>query len=247
MPFTLDNQDKAQKFRKKRLKNVCKAKIWNPMSEGPYLVLHWLPISNKPLFDFDDLTPTNFSKFFPMESKKAELPNLDGIRFYSGMGDRTAESTNNFHNQTRKHKTRHFWNAQVFYSGALEIAFALHFQEDESGEKKYIEPDYIVNHLQNAMDQFKKCMESFKICNPIIVGVSLLRVMDYRFLTVNIGGGNSHAHSDRKKIILPGKRIEKAQDIGNIEFPIFNMLWRSFGLLDCPYYNEDGTRKNLNG
>ena len=241
----LDTEEKAQKFRKKRLKKICKGKIWNPMSEGPYLVLHWLPISDKSLFDFDDLTSTNFSKFFPKESNKAELPNLYGIRFYSGMGDKAAESTNNFHNKTYKHKTRHFWNAQVFCSGALEIAFALHFQEDEAGEKKYVQPEYIVNNLQNSMDEFKECMTFFKIDTPIIVGVSLLHVRDYRFLVVNVGGSNSHAHSDREKIILPEKRIEKAMDIGKIEFPIFDMLWRSFGLLGCPYYNEDGTRSNI--
>lgn len=241
----LDTEEKAQKFRKKRLRKINKGKIWSPMSEGPYCVLHWLPISKDPLFKLDNLNRENFSKFFSIEPNKAEMPNLDGIRFYSSMKDEISKAPNNLPNQTYKQKLRHFWNAQVFPSGALEMTFALSFQENESDKEKDIQSSDIVMRLWRDMDEFKKCMSYFNIDVPIVVGVSLLRILDYRLSFHYVTLRNLHAHSDRKKIILPGKRIERLQDIGQVESPIFDMLWRSFGYGKCPYYDDDGNRRNF--
>ena len=40
---TLDIENKARQFRTGRLEKINN-EVWSPMSDGPYLILHWLPI-----------------------------------------------------------------------------------------------------------------------------------------------------------------------------------------------------------
>ena len=41
LPFTLHTEDKAQQFRMDRLDKIDKGKVWSPMSDGLYCVVHW--------------------------------------------------------------------------------------------------------------------------------------------------------------------------------------------------------------
>ena len=73
-----------------------------------------------------------------------------------------------------------------------------------------------------------------------------MRVLDYKlFIDSSIGHTESNPQSDREQIILPEAWMRNLNDMQEIERSIFDMLWRSFYFEKCPYYNEDGTRKNL--
>lgn len=233
--------EKAQQFRANRIEKIDKEEVWSPMSEGPYCVLHWLPISEEALFSIDDLDPMEFSKFVQMQGHRTGKVNLNGIRFYSGEKDEILETV--IMPVAGQH-VRHFWNAQVFHSGALEIALALTFT-DSAGVKR-IPQGYIVRELREVMSGFKECMSHFNITAPIIVGVSLLRVSDCGFYIGNrVGFHGLDPRPDGKQIILPGALMENLDNMEEIEQQVFDMMWRSFGIQKCPYYNEDGTRKDI--
>lgn len=238
----LENIQKAQKFRINRLMKINNEKIWSPLSEGPYCVLHWLPISKKALFGPDNLNSMEVSKFIRMKGNKSARPNLDGIRFYSSEKDEAQENT--MFGDTGN-ISRYFWNAQIFFSGALEIAFALSFQVD-SAKVKRIPQGALLNELWDVMDGFREYMLSCNMTDPIIVGVSLLRASNCGFyISNNLRFAGLSPESDRDLIILPEKKIESLQEMQNIEdieLPIFNMLWRSFGLPKCEYYDDNGKR-----
>ena len=201
------------------------------MDKTPYCILHWLPMSKEALFKPDDLIPTEFSKFIKIQGRTAETPNMDGVRFYS----RASEENGRYF----------IWNAQIFHSGALEIALNLLFNEDDSGEVKKIAQGALVKKLRDVMDGFKECMSSFKIDASVIIGISLLNASNCEF-------HNNHyiAHlgecprPDREQIILPAVLMENLDDMEKIEQQIFDMLWKSFGLLECEYY-ENGKRKSI--
>ena len=246
MPFdTLDTNEKAEQFRKDRLKKINNEEVWSPMSDGPYCVLHWIPISEKLLFSLDKLKSMEFSKFVRMERGGCiKKTNADSVGFCSTERDKVLKVAG----FPQEHNGRHFWNAQVFHSGALEMAFALSFWVDSKGIKR-IPKKLLTRNLWNVMNGFRKCMLSFNVTAPIMVGVSLLRVSNYRFsvdshteFVAAIPG--SHISSDSDQVILRGERIEKAQDIGEIERTIFDMLWMSFGYEECEYYGHNGKRKN---
>lgn len=244
---TLDTDDKAQQFRMDRLEKINDEKVWNPMSKGPYCVLHWLPISKGVLLKPDNLKSMDVSRFIKMERARKDMRteriNLDGVRFFWNKGDKIIEKTN-ANKEELKH--RYFWNAQIFHSGALEIACALPFRVD-SEKKKWLYPSDVIEELWNLLDGikdgFKKHIPSFNTTTRIIVGISFLRARDYRFPF------SPHTPSDRDKIVLPGMLIEnlqKVQDMEDIERPMFDMLWRSFGLLECDRYDNKGKRETTN-
>ncbi|MCY4032089.1 MAG: hypothetical protein OXF05_08230 [Hyphomicrobiales bacterium] len=239
----LESIEKAKEFRKDRLNKVNNGEVWGPLSDGPYCVVHWLPISEKALFKPDDIKSLEISKFIRMRTySESKRLNLDGVRFYSNEKEIT-------HPFIEGDKGRYFWNAQIFHSGALEMAFALSFRNDPPG-RRWLYPGEFINDLWVVMDGFKKCMSHFDITAPIIIGVSLLRVLDYRFpinsrIRFFTGDYELHPPSDREQITLPEIKIENLQEVKNIEDferPAFDILWQSFGLEKCDYYDEDGKR-----
>ena len=236
---TLDTKEKAQRFRKKRLKRINKGKVCGSLCKTPFCVLHLLPVSKELLFKSDVLNPAEFSKFIKISGKTSETLNLDGVRF----------SAIDFSKEDGK---RFSWNAQMFHLGALEMVFVLPLYEKEGhGITKQIYQKTLTENLWNVMDGFKECMSSFNIDVPVVVGISFFNVLGYSFFTpphteFYSDAFDSHPNSDREKIILPAALITKLENMQEGERSIFDMLWRSFGLLKCYYYDEDGKRKNPN-
>lgn len=239
----LDNDERAQEFRKDRLDKIDSKEVWNPMSNGPYCVVHWLPISKGALLKPDNLKSMDVSEFIKMERARRDMwverINLDGVRFFWNRGDEVIEES--VPNDAKSIR-RYFWNAQIFHSGALEIACALSFRVDSEKVKWLYSADVIEEVwklLDGLKNGFEKYIPPFDVTTRIIVGISLLRVKNYRFPS------SSHTPSDRDKIIMPGMLIENLQEVQNmedIERPIFDMLWRSFGLPECDHYDENGRR-----
>lgn len=240
---TLDTEEKAQQLRMDRLKKINNGEVWGPLSEGPYLVWHWLPISEKTLFSPDDLKSMDFSKF--VENRKIGsievIPNPCSVRIYSDQKDETREDKNS---NDEKLNIRRFWNVQVFYSGALEMTCALSFSENESDQKR-VSLGCIFMKSNETMNGFKECMSSFNITVPIIMGISLLRAQDYRFSVIHPRTGDPDPGflSSKKQITLE-RKIENLQGmrIEEIERPILDALWRILGYDRCDYYTEDGSR-----
>lgn len=244
---TLNTKEKAEQFRIDRLKKIETGGVWSPMSEGPYCVLHWLPISKKALFKVDDFKSVEISKYIGMRSdSKLKRLNVDGIKFSSSEKDEIKKA---FLLPIEGDNGRDFWNVQIFHSGALEIAFALSFRDNPPGTKWIYQGEFIKD-LWGAMDGFRRYMSSINVNVPMIVGVSLLRVLDYRFSIDEhkrfiTGNREQHQPADREQIILPMYRIENLQEVQNIEDidrSILDILWQSFGFEKCEYYDEDGKR-----
>ena len=240
---TLDTKEKAEQFRIDRLKKIETGKIWSPMSEGPYCVVHWLPISKEVLFSVDDFNSLKFSNFIRMKrGGVVKEPNADGVRFYSTEKDEIQEISM----LTQEgHKGRYFWNAQMFHSGALEMAFAFSYWSKPE-RIKWIPQKLLIKNLWEVMSGFKGLMSHFNITTPIMVGVSLLHVLDYRFSADEhtefvTGVPEPRRPSDKEQIILDGALIKNLKNTKEVERSIFDMLWRSFGYEKCEYYEENET------
>lgn len=232
----------AQDFRKERLTKIYKWEVWNPMSGGPYCVMHWIPISTGTLFSNNDFNSGKISEFISTrEGNRIDKLNLDGMRFHFYGEDKAEESI-----AGEKLQRRFFWNAQVFRSGALEIAFALSFRV-EHGETKWLYPKNIIEDLWRDIDAFRRGMLSFNVTFPIVVGLSVLSVRDYNLFDTAIRSSLTPygPAADRKHLILPEEWIENLQEtesIEKVERSIFDTLWQSFGLPKCPYYDDNGKR-----
>lgn len=233
---TLDTEEKAQQFRMDRLKKIEDGKVLGALGEASYCILHWLPISKEMLFKTNDLHPINFSKFVPMDIDRIEKSNQDGVWFHSYEKDKIKKIDSLVDKYLQ---TRWFWNAQIFRSGALEIAYALPFSEDEYN-KKWTSSTAIFIKLQERMYGFKKCMSHFDITAPIMVGVSLLHVLNYRFFDKDYGFFDSRAYSDKEQEISQMVLIKNLDNMEKEKRKIFDMLWQVFGYEKCYYYDECG-------
>ncbi|MCY4053000.1 MAG: ATP-binding protein [Hyphomicrobiales bacterium] len=233
-------QKEALNFRTKRLEKIKKGEVWGPLSEGPYCVLHWIPISTKALFDSYSIRDVDFSKFIRMKGGAQGIPNQEGIRYHYVEEDKVVDGRNGIWR-------RLFWNAQIFRSGALEMAFALSFFPCTKDEKKWMFPHPLIEDLRGAMDGFKNGMSSVGYTGRMIVGVSILFAEKCGFM-------NEHKisitlpYSEGEDIILEEETVDNFQevsDIVEIELPILNVLFQSFGLQGAPYYDESGKRIRL--
>ena len=229
----------AQDFRKERLAKINNQKVWSPMSNGPYCVMHWIPISTGTLFNTNDFNSEKIYEFISMKlGERTDKLNLDGMSSRHPGKDEIIR-------EEGKQK-RHFWNAQIFRSGAVEIAFALTFSIEglEGDKRKWLYPNDFIGDLCRAMDGFKRGMLSFNVTFPVVVGLSMLRVRDYNLF--DIGNSSRASHNpvaDRQHMILPEEWIENLQESENIEKverSIFDTLWQSFGLPKCSCYDDNG-------
>lgn len=231
---TLDTIEKAREFRNERIEKINNGKALGTMNEVPYCILHWLPISKKVSFEPSLLNSVEFSEFMLMQGEVVEPPTSDGFRFALIA-------------PTKGGGNRFFWNVHLFRSGALEMAFVLPLYE----KTKDINPKTLTENLRNAIDKFKEYTSSFGTDIPVVVRISFLNVLGYSFfidLHPQFYSGNSDIppRSNKKEIILPEKLIESLQNMKEDVHTILDTLWKSFGYDRCPYYNEDGTWKNLN-
>lgn len=249
---TLENNEKAQRFRTERLEKIKKGEVWGSLSEGPYCVLHWLPISTEPLFNTNDFKSMEFSKFVTARvGSRTEVPDIYGIRVHCSSKDQPYKSERLEEDIRRRYYwvyRRPFWNAQLFHFGALEVAFAMSFRIYESSRVKSIFPGDLVDVLRVSMDGFRKFVLFHCKTAPIMVGVSILNVQDYK-LPIRDGAFGTCGHSNIEDIVLPEKKIknlQKLKNIGEIENLIFDELWQSFGIRECEYYDDCGERISTN-
>lgn len=232
----------AQDFRKERLDKINNWEVWSPMSDGPYCVMHWIPISTGTLFSTNDFNSGKISEFISITTgERIDKLNLDGMRFHF-YGEDTVQK------QRISEEERHmrfFWNAQVFRSGALEMVYALSFRI-ASDNKKWLCPQSIIEDLWRTVDGFRRGMLSFNVTFPVVVGLSVLRVRNYNLPNTSIRTFALYGPTaDREHMILPEEWIEnlqEAESIEKVERSIFDTLWQSFSLPKCPYYDDNGKR-----
>ena len=236
----------AHDFRTERLEKIKRGEVWSPMSEGPYCVLHWIPLSamtGQHEIDIHDLMRSgNYNKFVLMKGSQSSRPNLDGFRLVEGSGIDSVSSGRMPGRPEVEQFERLFWNAQIFRSGALEMAFAVLFDSVEEENRKLIPQGWFVQELRKAMVGFKDGMLSLGISGPMVVGVSILFTQDFEFWARGIRSFVI-PQSDRENLILPEEWVENLEAIENIDEiarPILDTLWQCFGLPRCEYYDEDG-------
>lgn len=240
MPIdTLDTEDKAEQFRKKRLKKIEDGDVLGILDEVPHCVLHWLPISRGVFFNPDILSFTEFAKFMLMEGVPVKTTNSDGFK----LGLRVP---------TNRGERRYSWSVQLFRSGALEMAFVLPLCKNDHGKTKQIIPKDFTEYLWGTIDEFKKYTLSFDIDIPVRVGISLFNVLGCSFY-ISLPSQFYSVHPDiyprsgKEEIILREEPIKSLENMKEDERLIFDKLWRSFdaNIKKCPYYDDDGNRENL--
>lgn len=231
----LDTFEKAQCFHAERGRRIKQKRVWRDLSEGPYAVLHWIPISEKAWFEHEPLSDENFHEFIQMGGHGMGKPNEEGIRYQFSGADEILTGEEGL-------RQRLFWNAQIFCSGAAEMAIALSFHCLPEIQGRWIQEYSLVKNLRTAMDGFREGMSSKGVTGGIFVGVSILFAKHCGLLTEIFPPATSPYSDDEDvKVEKVIEDFQSVRDFVKIEREIFNPLCQQFGLSKCSYY-ERGNR-----
>ena len=261
MPFEiLDTEEEAKRFYIDRLQKTQTGKIWNPMSEGPYCILHWIPISSKgqkPMEiesiskDYEDFIVfrTGLDVNPPLEHPDGFLIDVN-FRTDTGEWSEWADGWCFY--------LRGFQRTQIFPSGALEAVYAPPFETRKEKKTKYLSL-YAFEFFNRQIKNCIKKASSLGFSGVVVIAVSILGVKGYSIYTPIISARylvqlpqkipddadevlNEAENDIRLDMKIPSIADIKNEDIDNkILRPIFDRLWRNFGFLECDRNFQDGS------
>lgn len=215
--------DKARRFRLSRLEV---AKEGQAMVRGPLCVVHLIPLvamTDQRQVDVRAPYHSPHSYMFQGWSGASSSFNLEGTIIYP-------PST----------KNGRFAYVQVFRAGCLEIVRTARVL---ASEENLIPATTVGIFIREAVQKQLGAAKSLGLTGPAILGVSLVRAEDYRFVSAVRYGIDEFLDGDRGEYVLPDawfERVESTDGSEAIVRTVLDHLWQCFGVEQCPYYDANG-------
>jgi hypothetical protein len=211
-------------FREERLARVAVGDTPVPLVTGGRLVFHVVPFGAfmESTGAGLELTKQQAYRFAPPNSNSMYLVhNFDGYLVYYG-GDGPQQSY-----------------VQVFRSGAVEFAMALHHTEPNGPMR--VNGAWVEQDLQNTAPRFALLLHEHGIAPPYYFMLSLLSIKNHLFDTGNFRTRMNNMRADRDNMIFPEVAVESPVfDVPSTLRPIANRLWNTFGYAQSHSYDEKG-------
>lgn len=130
---------------------------------------------------------------------------------------------------------------QLYRSGVIEF-YSSGFNDQDHRGKQIIASSSLASFCRDAIIRAQAVLRSHGLTGGAYVGVAIIGVngralyMGSRFSLYN------KSVADRDNLILPEFWVEDLgqADIDEIAQPVLDMVWQSFGLHACAYYDNDG-------
>jgi hypothetical protein len=110
-------------------------------------------------------------------------------------------------------------------------------------ERPVVPSTTVSTFYRDAVSKYIEFAKQASIAGPIMVTVALIGVDGHELGISRNFFARSSPIADRRNMILPEVMIEdiqSADDVDDVARPILDILWQSFGLLNCAEYAEDG-------
>lgn len=234
-------EERIRGFRQDRLGSVIAGETPIPMSNGPKLVLHLVPLnafdstSRYDISQFDSARGLNSSyveqrtpkMVWPLETNSLnERFNFDGILSFCAYSAQRG-NTDSF--------------VQFYRNGILEIVNT-GIVDIEIDEAKILSLTHIEKVLVDALPDYLSFQRELGIDVPILVMLSLVGVKGRSIPTSVYSFRSANRPVDRDILVVPEVLVEGSTfDAGSILRPIFDVLWNACGRSVCPNYDEHGT------
>lgn len=217
----------ADKFRESAVRRVMARTTWRPLPAGPASVVQVVPFgspSESAKFDIA-IAYDNFSMFMGDDwSGASRIYNLDGVAVYHGGRDDVAYGYN-----------------QIYRDGRME---GFSFAGRSFDEKKIIPSLGVARHIKSTMNQFLSGLKAQGVEGRCAVLVSLIGVDGYELGLDSNFYFRQSPRSDRDILLFPDVILESLNDISEIDKAqrsILDVMWQSFGISSCTYYDEHGS------
>jgi hypothetical protein len=217
--------EQTRKFRDQRLARIISGAGVPKMPEGPICVAHLIPIASiagKVGVDVRALYNNYQAFMFRDWGGAARTLNLDGLLVHPGDSRKSLAYT------------------QIFRSGALEAVRHAGALIDNS---KVMPSGTLSIFIRDAISKFLAGARDFNIAGPAFAAISLLNVGQYEFAYAPRHQVSTRSPTDRENLILPDVWIERLEDALQpdvIVRPLLDVLWQSFDIESCEFYDPKG-------
>jgi hypothetical protein len=222
--------EKIRSFRDERIGRILAGETPIPISPGPILVAHCIPLTSfaeKTMISLDTLKDAS-EKLRPLNTSQCydDRTNIDGILKYIHLNE---ESLSGY--------------VQVFRNGLVETAdaYLIRYDPRRTGGKGI--PVFGLEHnLICHVNDVKKMIQNIFRGSPLTVFVSILNVRGFN-LTHNSNFLHGLHPIDRDHLLLPDILVEDL-DMPAETFlrPVFDLIWQACNAEKCPSYGDDGNR-----
>ncbi len=207
------------------IERVRQRRTWRPIINGPVCIVQFTPISAMERIQIVDLSRVHadFSRFmFEDWGGASRTFNLDGIVIYPGGRDGEVGAF-----------------SVVGRDGSLTIYRSAKII---SSEDSIIPSRTIAEFFRNSYFKFAKFSNDYAIPGPYVVNTAIIGVGGYGF---GLGQAFFMAEpklADREDLIFPEQYFETIFAVDDERCPkvILDMMWQSFGIASCTYYDDEG-------
>ena len=231
-------RDKVSKeisqFQKERIQKILSADTPVPLTKGPKLVLHIIPL------EF-------FNKHQALDIQKLRQDDR-GFDFHpiNGFDDRRSGwnsqiNFDGFVNYSALEKNGHFSYTQVFQNAIIE-ATDTYTTAVNTKDGKMLTPQNYEKSVIRALNLYTSSLVKKNIFGSCFVFLSLLKVKGYKIYNELGFLRDKNVSIDRDNLLLPEIHIEDLNKFSSPDVmkPAFDRVWNACGYIGSRNYNKDG-------
>jgi len=231
--------EQARRFIATRRELIANGETPVPLSSGPKLVVHLVPVAGlagRQAVDLRSIYNTGYKEFIGVDWGGGNRSfNIDGLVVHPGFSENNGEDGYN----------------HIFRIGALEgVQLGGAIEENFPGnEKANVWPYQMSVFFYYSIIKFINSFKSWGFSGPALLGVSIVNVKDYELEIGNRFRPPRHPKkADRQRLIPSEVWIEDVDAIDidgiidSVIRPLLDTLWQAFGIEHCPYF-DDATGK----
>jgi hypothetical protein len=219
--------ERARQFREKRVDLVLGAEVGTKLVGGGSVLVHVLPLqamAGTTQIDVRDAYK-RFGELVPDGwNISSRTMNLDGVLVFDNEGGRGVYNY-----------------VQLYRSGAMEYYCGSINTSDQNG-RQLIPSAHVAEFVRNAIRKGLAIPRAFGVSGGAFVAVSVLGVEGRSIYQGRMFAMTSKAKADRANLVLPEHWVEDISDfeLDDVARPILDVLWQSFGLQQCIFYEQGG-------
>lgn len=222
--------ERARHFIADRLQLIADRKTTAPLTVGPQLVVHLVPIAGlagRKTVDLRSIYSKNYTEFLGDDwGGGSRTFNFDGLLVHPGG------------NQDEGYYAYH----HIFRTGALEGARlgGRHKETSLGVTKQVVFSLDMSKFFYNSVKKFLASAKTWGFAGPAVLSVAILNVKGFELGIGDSFHEFSRAAADRPHLIVPDVWIEDidSADIDGAVRPLLDMLWQAFGIERCYDFDE---------
>jgi hypothetical protein len=216
-------ETRVHRFRDERLYAIASGETPQPLTSGPTLVFHSVPLAASDSgFGFDiNALLSQGAELYPQVGSPRRRINLDGVVFYRSSDPPMLPD----------------YYVQLFRNGAVELVDA-----DVAGSGKQLYATEYERKLIRDAGKILRVQAALGVTSPLFFFLALIGARGYRMAVHPMSSYRDHPGTiDRDPVVLPELRVEDYNvDMMSALRPLFDLAWQASGIPNSQNFDASG-------